>query len=1058
MKNIKIMLFVLTAVLCISGITACSPKDQEKKEREPNYLTILDGTDMRYGIVRPDRASDEESEAGVKLRTAFKEKFQVTPDLSTDWIKRGETLEEGLLEILVGKTNRPESQIILNSLNGDMYAVAVLNEKIVICASSDEFLDDAIDYFIETYITPAENKVEIEATTNSIAVKTATGWLMSRTLEIEILATQASNSEIEIIAAVDEENFTDVGFEVKMNGIEGEPVRGLKSKGESYTLGGVTYNAADKNKKSIVSAKIGGIDASTLTKIEITPYVVEFGNTLYGLEAFACAYDGNCETISSVEVKDGIYQITNPAELYVFADYVNRGHREINASLLSDVDMGNVEWTPIGSTMMSFKGTFEGNKNTIKNLYIVGEGECEDLGFFGCIGTGSTVQNVTFSDIYVFADQSRRVGIIAGENRGLIKDCAVSGTVSTSDKSGNAGTGYAEKGTMDGIGGIVGVLNGKYLTSIENCTFSGLINIDAQYVTFVGGIAGKSLAISGDIINCVNSANINCISDYPTSGAKNDTGLGGIVGSLVNGTVAGSFNEGTITGSGATVGYVGGVVGNIIGMGQAVECHNSGNISTSYNSSAFIQSYVGGIVGVFSGNTISDGMALRCFNTGEINAADGYAAGIAGQIFDCRSYIMYCYNVGKITANEYAAGICANAGNNRSFIMNCYNAGKVDANNASGIIGFAGAQFNESYTTQYSSVDTYINYTGNYFLKNETATAYAGSKTSEDGGVESAQALADAVLVAASKAPNLVSVHEYFVADSGNINGGLPVFEYQNDISKATASVDYDLYTVHSSSIEPDGSRYYYVNRYTDYLEDNNQKLTAAEFEAHMNDTVETTHNIINEEGAIIGKCDCAVFKNDHHFTIKRWTEILDDVEKNLQGVADWANRGEIRHIGYLLADADQDSGSVAVTWRLINDSKTLGICFNVTYYKNGRNDGATVHEMAHAQLLDGPCEGYIAEGDADYVKFNYYEGTDLKNYRWKEDDFQGAYAPTASCYSFLARMYGREAARVILSFQTVLKGDGADGWPLAFGATYQEIWDLFGVAGRWDVDAYFED
>lgn len=1075
MKKTRILLIVLAAILCITCVFACTnKKTQDKKAREPRYITVIDGEDMKYNLVRPERASTEETEAAAKLRAAFKDKFGVNPDLSDDWIMRGETLEEGLLEILIGKTNRPESEIVKNSLSGDMYAVAVLNDKIVITASSDAYIGDAVDYFIKTYIKPAEEKMEIEASTNMVAVRTSSGWLMARTLGIEILATEASGSDIEIVAAVNAEDYTDIGLEVKVNGEDRDPISGLESKGDSYKLGDVTYKAADYNKTSIVAAKVSGVDSSTLSKIEITPYVVEFGNTLYGLDAFACAYNGSCETISTVEVKDNVYQITNPAEMYVFADYVNRGHRVVDAVLVSNVDMGGIEWTPIASSMMSYKGTFDGNGKTVSNLYIK-DSEAETAGFFGCIGSGSVVKNITFSEVYLFADGNDKAGIVAGENRGLIKGCTVAGTISTKDKDGNATTFYTKVGSMDGIGGVVGMLNGKYVTSVEECTFSGSIDITAKNATFVGGIAGCSVAISGDIINCTNTGKISVTSDYSVGQAKNNTGVGGIVGSVVNALVAGSSNKGTVTGAGTTVGYMGGIVGNIIGIGQVADCWNEGSVTANYNSTSFIKSYIGGIVGVFSNDTISDGMAVRCYNKGEVTSNGGYAAGIAGQISDCRSYIMYCYNVGKIKADAYAAGICANAGSDRSFIMSCYNAGDIEAENTAGIIAFAGTKFSESYKTIYSSVDIYINYAGNLYLSDKTDMAYVGNKKSDKGGVAGKEALAAAVLEAEKIAPNLVVAHEYFVADTTNINGGLPIFEYQIDKSKAENSVADDLYTVHSSTIEHDGSRYYYVNRYTDYLWDGiayegaqeklNQKITAAEFERLMDQTVETYHNIIDDEEKVVGQCNCAVFQGDHYFTIQKWKDVLDDVENNLQGVADWANRGEIRHLGYLQADGEQSSGSVAVTVRWTNNSGTLSIKFNVTYYKNERCDGATVHEMAHSQLLDGGNEGWIAEGDADYVKYNYYgpikagEDKDRDNYRWKADDYQGAYTPTATFYSFLARMHGKKAVRAIMTFQDVLRGDYQNGWKLAYGvSSMKEAWELFGEAGRWDVDAHFED
>ncbi len=1060
MKTRKLLLVLLCALMCISCLASCK-KEEKKPERKASYLTVLSGDKMNYTIVRPDNASDEEEEAGVTLRKAFREKFKVNPELVTDWIKRGETLEEGLLEILVGDTNREESQIVKNSLDGDMYGIVVLNNKIVIAASDDEYIDDAVDAFINTYIKPAESKVEIEATTNSIAIKTASGWLEARTLEIQIVATHAEKNGVEIIAAVNDDDFTEMGFEIDIDGSKGleeKTLKKLADKGKSYKKGESEYKAADYGKTTIVSATLKDISAEGLTKISITPYVVEFGNTLYGLDAFACSYDGVCETLSTVELAEQVYQITNPAELFVFADYVNKGHRVADAALSCDLDLGNAVWQPIASDDMSYKGTFSGKGHTVKNFYINSEGlDC--AGFFGCTGSGSAVKELNIENAYLFANNNKKAGIIAGESRGLIENCNVkASTVSTTSLDKKTAFTYPKNGTMQGIGGLVGVLNGRYLTSIEGSTFSGNIDISGKNVTFVGGIAGKSLAISGDIKNCINLAEINVSSDFTASTSKDNTGYGGIVGSVVNGMVSGCENKGTVKTSGKTVGYVGGICGNVIGMGQIIDCSNSGALTASFASDKMIQGYVGGIVGVFSGNMIADGMVLRCYNNGEINAGKGYAGGVAGLIADCRSYIMYSYNNGKITAESYAGGILASASFNRCFVMNCYNSGDVSAKNASGIIGYTSAQFNETYKIEHAKDDIYANYVNNCYLSTKTANAYQGSKKSSEGGYASEAELSAAVMAKSLEKSNMISAYEYYVEKNG-ANSALPGFAYQKDSTKVDPSVDKNLYLIHATNNVPDGSmKYYLVNRYTDYMEDHGQKMTVAEFEAKLGQTVENPHNLLDIDGNTTGTCNCACFEKDHYFSIERWVEILDDVENNFFGVADWANRGEIRHIGYLKADDEQGEGSVAVTWRTVGDHRTLSICFNVRYYKNGRNDGATVHEMAHAQLLDSANESWFVEGNADYVKFNYYEGTDLKNYKWKADDYQVAYAPTASCFSFLSYQYGFETQRIIYDFATANGKDGGAGWKLAFGATYQEIWDLFGEAGKYNKTAYFED
>lgn len=1094
MMGKRVISLFLAAVFCISIFAGCKssdskPSEEQRKIREPEYLTLFADGESDYTIVRPEIASAEVKACTVKLRNAFKDKFadqrkpdstkKDTPTLGTDWIQRGQELEEGLLEILIGNTNREETRIVRESLDGEMYAVAALNGKIVIYGTTDEYLDAAVDYFIKTYITPAETTVTIEKTTNEIAVKSGEGWLMARTLGIEIAGTSfydlsGTTGTLEVVAYVDADDYEDVGFTVTMNSAQKNDEKyefgGLEYKGGTYTAGGVTYNAADRSKKQIVSAKIEGVDAGSLVKLDIVPTLKKFGETYFGLSSFVCGVNGQFETINTVEQKDGTYQIANAAELFAFASYINAGHRAANASLTADIDLAGIKWNPVGSAGMSFKGSFNGNGHRISNLYLNSE-NTENLGFFGCVGSSSTVEKITFENAYLFANGNKSAGIVAGENRGLIRSCVVNGVVSTTDRDNAASGSYKKKDTMGGIGGIVGTLNGKYLTSVEDSEFSGKIDLKADYLTFVGGIAGRSLAISGDIVRCVNSADIIYDSAYNTENSKTVTGLGGLAGSIVNGQVFASVNRGNITGRGKTVGIEGGLVGNITGMGQVVDSWNEGNVKAEFTPGNVVKGYAGGIVGAFSETLITDGLILRCYNKGQISSVESvYTGGILGLNNECRSYVYYSYNVGDVVAKTYAGGIVGGAGSTKTFIMNCYNAGKLSGEHTGGIVGYAFSSFAPSYSTKYFKDDIFVSYRNNCYLDTYSADAYRNSsKDSQEGASADIASLCANVMSANELSPNNVKAFSYFVNDSKNINGGLPVFEYQNDKSKADPKVDTDLYIVHSETIEPDGSRWYMANRYTDKIregryiggEDSSDRrinITVAEFEAGMDDMTGPEHDILDENDKIVGHCTCSVFGEDHYFTINKWKDLLDDVNNNLQGVADWANRGEIRYIGNLIADKKQSSGSVAVTWRLTNDSTTLSINFNVIYYKNERCDGATVHEMAHSQLLDGPCESWVAEGNADYVKHNYYEGTDMVNYTWKAEDVKEAYTPTATCMSWLSRQYGFETARIALTFDTVLGGNTQKGWEMGFGAKYEDVWTLFGKAGKYNKTAYFED
>lgn len=88
------------------------------------------------------------------------------------------------------------------------------------------------------------------------------------------------------------------------------------------------------------------------------------------------------------------YTISTLYELEAFRDKVNGGNNYEGKLIIlkADIDMSKKygkdkeSWTPIGTT---FKGTFEGNGKTIKNIYAQGN---TDQGLFSYIDVGGTIQ------------------------------------------------------------------------------------------------------------------------------------------------------------------------------------------------------------------------------------------------------------------------------------------------------------------------------------------------------------------------------------------------------------------------------------------------------------------------------------------------------------------------------------------------------------------------------------------------------------------------------------------------------------------------------------------
>ena len=99
--------------------------------------------------------------------------------------------------------------------------------------------------------------------------------------------------------------------------------------------------------------------------------------------------------------------------------------------LTADIDLANVAWSPIGQTCATeFKGVFDGQNHTIKNMTIVNTDESANCasGLFGWIESHDnnnpvTVKNVKFDNANVTGNHN--VAVVAGYIYGTIENCEV---------------------------------------------------------------------------------------------------------------------------------------------------------------------------------------------------------------------------------------------------------------------------------------------------------------------------------------------------------------------------------------------------------------------------------------------------------------------------------------------------------------------------------------------------------------------------------------------------------------------------------------------------------
>ena len=260
---------------------------------------------------------------------------------------------------------------------------------------------------------------------------------------------------------------------------------------------------------------------------------------------------------------NGNYTVTSAEGLKNIAELVNGGKTDINITLDKNIDLTGKEWTPIGTSSSSYTGTFDGGGHTITGLTI-NQSATSNVGLFASIAEGGTVKNLTLKDVNITADSN--AGAIAGENRGTIENCSVSGSVTSSSNNSYVGgiTGWNYRGTITDCHSsatvegkaYVGGIAGQSDATITACYSTGSVTATKNNTTgysFAGGVVGYN---NGAVL-------IACYATDSVSGGGDF--VGGVVGSNENGTLTACYHAtGKVSGaSGSTGGVVGRNLQNI---------------------------------------------------------------------------------------------------------------------------------------------------------------------------------------------------------------------------------------------------------------------------------------------------------------------------------------------------------------------------------------------------------------------------------------------------------------------------------------------------------------
>lgn len=508
---------------------------------------------------------------------------------------------------------------------------------------------------------------------------------------------------------------------------KGHNVGGLVGSASNSTIGDGTnlvYNRMDVTGAYNVGGIVGNMAGSTVQNAENSGTVLASGyneNGEYIFHTDNAAFDG--EDGSNNKLGKKVVNVANVGGIAgtssddsTITDVLNTGDVSSSKKDGNDFyDAGNVGGI-VGSAVDTNITNATNQENEIRGAHNVGG----VAGYFGNSSDDDSSPDYTVTNGINDGGDIMATG--ARNENGFVKE-----QVRSTDTG-------AEETIIGNMGGVVGYLDGDnvYVTGSANrgtvhslditgdtvsqasqaSNTGGVVGkIDRSYTLKLSDLQGKDTNGNDKIINAAVS------NSYNTGDVRGYMGVGGVVGMMYNGEVAGSYNLGSINttrraADAASNAYpsvnMGGVVGDTTEQTTAkaliYDVYNKGQIGDeTYN---YYARHVGGVVGRLSGDV------EKAYNTGAIYNGYNVVGGIAGWFYT--GSINNSFNTGNITvinhdttAGSQVGGIVGGVGlysdtqgSTDSKISNAYNLGTIRSfavkntdgsyttNQIGGIIGF----------------------------------------------------------------------------------------------------------------------------------------------------------------------------------------------------------------------------------------------------------------------------------------------------------------------------------------------------------------------------------
>lgn len=515
---------------------------------------------------------------------------------------------------------------------------------------------------------------------------------------------------------------------------KGHNVGGLVGSASNSTIGDDTnlvYNRMDVTGAYNVGGIVGNMAGSTVQNAENSGTVTAIGYDDDGNYTFHTDYTGNgYSTDGSKTVAVNVANaggIAGTSSSSTITDVLNTGDVSSSKVKVQEQEQeyyaaGNVGGI-VGSAVDTNITNATNRENEVRGAHNVGG----VAGYFGNSSDDDSSPDYTVTN-----------GINDGGDIMATGARNASGFVTEQVRSTDTG---AEETIIGNMGGVVGYLDGDnvYVTgsanrgTVHSLDITGDTVSQASQASNTGGVVGKidrsDTKTLSEIENNIKNAAVS--NSYNTGDVRGYMGVGGVVGMMYNGEVAGSYNLGSINttrraADAASNAYpsvnMGGVVGDTTEQTTAkaliYDVYNKGQIGDeTYN---YYARHVGGVVGRLSGDV------EKAYNTGAIYNGYNVVGGIAGWFYT--GSINNSFNTGNITVINHdttagsqvggivgGVGLYSEASREDSKISNAYNLGTLRSfaveytkdgknqyttNQIGGIIGFIMANKGHNLTVE----------------------------------------------------------------------------------------------------------------------------------------------------------------------------------------------------------------------------------------------------------------------------------------------------------------------------------------------------------------------